>query len=153
MITTTDTSERFRVLLAKAGWFPERRVETKEWVAQLEREGFVPNAIAVSVIESFGGLVVPLPPAGISPYAHELHFDPVAAATGEYELAEGWKDQIGADLFPVGEEVKVHSVIWAGSDGTFYIGRDFGLYRLGGTLAEAMDQLAFPTIWMPKCAD
>jgi hypothetical protein len=36
-------------------------------------------------------LVINLPVAGVSPYDHELRFDPYRAAAGELDRVEEWK--------------------------------------------------------------
>jgi hypothetical protein len=153
MITLDEISPYFGELLRSAGWTPERRVEVNEWVRTLEQEGFATNPQALAVLESVGRLVVRMPPAGISPYTHELRFEPVRAATGESDRAEDWKKELGVDLFPIGEEMTSGNVLWIGSDGRFYYGRGFGLYLLGDSLRTAMDQLASPVSPLVLCAE
>src|SRR4051812_44518025 len=99
-----DFSSRFLELLHRSGWHPDRRIDITPMVEPLLREGYVPNPQALDALRSLGGLVVHLPAAGVSPYDHELRFDPVGAAAGELDRAEDWKAQIGVDLFPLGEE-------------------------------------------------
>src|SRR3954451_1318729 len=98
-------SDDFRRLLCEAGWSPGRTVEIDEWIRILEAEGFVSNATALAILREFGGLSVRVPPFGANPYEYLLRFDPVQAATGESDRAKDWKDDLGIDLFPLGEEV------------------------------------------------
>lgn len=153
MIRLEDVSSEFAKLLLHAGWNPGRQVETSPWTSRLDLEGFKSNPTALAILESLGGLSVRLPPAGINPYEHELRFDPVTAATGEVDRAEGWRDVLGVDLYPIGHEVRTGNVLWVGSDERFYFGHGFGLYRLGDTLSAAMGQLAFPLSPLEICAD
>jgi uncharacterized protein (TIGR02996 family) len=153
MIGPDDISPGFRALLDRAGWHPGRRVGTDEWVSRLRAEGFTVNASAIAVLETFGGLSVRLPAAGISPYDHELQFEPVLAATGDRDRTEEWEAALGIRLFPLGQEVRTGSVVWAGDDGRLYIGREFGLYLLGETFRAAMDQLAVPATPLVQIAE
>jgi hypothetical protein len=153
MIGPDDISPGFRALLDRAGWHPGRRVGTDEWVSRLREEGFTVNASAIDVLETFGGLSVRLPAAGISPYDHELQFEPVLAATGDRDRTEEWEAALGIRLFPLGQEVRTGSVVWAGDDGRLYIGREFGLYLLGETVSAAMDRLAFPATPLIQIAE
>lgn len=143
MIERRDISSRFAELLCLGGWSPERRADPAHWIAVLEREGFKSHPAAVAILESLGGLSVPLPAAGINPYDHMLRFDPVEAASGEADLAEGWGADLGVELFPLGEEVMTGGILWAASNGWIYLGRGFGLYFVGESFGPAMDQLAF----------
>jgi hypothetical protein len=153
MIQFKDISPRFRELLYRAGWSPERQVEITGWVTSLQKEGFTPNPIALAILASFGGLSLRIPPAGTGTYEHELRFDPVRAATGESDRGKEWKDELGVDLFPVGEEVTSGNIIWAGSDGRIYYGRGFGLYLLGDSLQMATEWLALPVSAPILCAE
>ena len=144
MIWEDEITPELTKLLTVAGWFPERHFDATQWMTILQDEGFKGNPAAQAILESFGGLSVHLPPAGINPYPHELRFDPLRAASGEADRAEGFYDAIGIYLFPIGEEVGNNSAIWVGDDGQFYIGMEFGLYHLGKSFGLAMHQLAFP---------
>jgi hypothetical protein len=140
-------------LLWRAGWRPDRRVETIAWVGRLMEEGFLPNPLADSILESLGGLSVPIPAAGINPYDHELRFEPVRAATGDRDRAEAWETALGIHLFPLGEEIRTGNVMWIGDDGKIYYGREFGLYLIGESFREAMDRLVFMTSPLVLVAD
>jgi hypothetical protein len=152
MINESHFSEAFAHLVAQAGWDCARKNDMSSIIERLIREGYVANPLALELLESFGGLTIPLPAAGISPYDHDIRFDPLRAASGESDRAEEWKDEIGVDLFPVGEEVSSGNIIWVGNDGRFYYGHGVGLYALGDSLKEAMDQLAFPAKEMVQVA-
>jgi hypothetical protein len=145
MIKPEDMSSNFRHLASAAGWNPSRHVDTARWAAQLTGEGFSPVPLALELLTSLGGLIVKLPPAGLNPYGSELLFDPVRAASGEFDRVADWQDELAIKLFPLADEVKNGIVVWVGSDGKFYFGRECGLYLLGDSFTEAMDQLASAT--------
>jgi hypothetical protein len=155
MLRPDEFTPAFLALLVAAGWEPQRRVDVDPWISQLASEGFEPSPRGLAILESLGGLVVRLPPAGLMPFEQELVFDPVEAATGEHDRAEEWEQQLGVKFFPLAEETHFGNPIWLASDGAFYYGRAvfFGLYHIGDTLARAMDQLAFsaksPTLRLP----
>jgi SUKH-3 immunity protein of toxin-antitoxin system len=153
IIRSEDINAAFLQLLHSAGWYSDRQIDTTAWVSALQREGFTSNSLALDVLESLGGLSVRIPPAGINPYEHEIRFDPVRAATGESDRAEEWKEDIGVDLFPIGEEVVSGNVLWIGSDSRVYYGRGFGLYLLGDSLRSSTNWLAFPTSPLVRYAE
>lgn len=153
MITVDEISPRFASLLSHSGWTPDRVVDISAWLSRLEFEGFrvTPNAIAI--LESLGGLSVAIPPRGTNPYEYELQFDPVTAATGEYDRAVAWIKKLGVGLFPLGEEVGNGNILWSGSDGHIYFGRGFGLYLLGETFHASMDKIAFSDSPLTLCVE
>jgi hypothetical protein len=72
-------------------------------MGRLSEEGFLPSPQADAILESLGGLSVPIPAAGINPYDHELRFEPVLAASGDRDRAEAWEIALGIRLFLLGE--------------------------------------------------
>ena len=144
MIEIGDISSEFASLLLNSGWTVDRRVDPTDVVTKLSAEGFSPNAHARKILESLGGLTVRIPAAGLSASASHIRFDPVYAATDEYFRAEHFQSQLAITLFPLGEEVTSGGILWAGSDGKYYLGREFGLYLMGDTFREAMDYMTSP---------
>jgi len=144
MIHYSEISPTFAKILTQSGWSSNRKVDVAEWVSSLKDEGFEPNAVTIAILESVGGLSILIPPYGINPYHHELRFDPMIAASGEFDKAADWQNQLGIRLFPIGEEIRTGNILWVGNDRRFYFGRDFGLCVLGDSFGEAMDRLAFP---------
>lgn len=152
MIQADDISHEFFELLSQAGWSPDRRVETAGWVTRLESEGFKSNPTVLALLESVGGLSIRFPLLNTSTYERGIWFEPVQAATGEYDRVEEWRNEIDVDLFPLGEIIGGY-IVWAGNDGKFYYGHEFGLYRLGESFAIAMDQLAFQKSPLLLCVE
>lgn len=142
-MTILDVSPRFKRLLSNAGWSSGRQVVTLFWLRDLRSEGFVSNATAEELLDTLGDLHVYLPPVGDSTFDYNIHFDPVLAASGDYDQTELWEAILGIKLFPLGQEIKTNQVLWSGNDGKFYLGRGDTLYFLGATFREAMDRMAF----------
>ncbi|MGL6075477.1 MAG: SUKH-3 domain-containing protein [Fimbriiglobus sp.] len=152
MVDPSDLSFDFLELLSQAGWSPDRKVDIATWVTSLESEGFRSNPTALMILESVGGLSVPLPSNSHRIYQNLIRFDPISAATGEADRAEEWSIEIGVDLFPLGDVLPGY-IIWAGSNAEMYYGHGFGLYYLGKTFSSAMDRLLYPTSEMKFCAE
>jgi hypothetical protein len=153
MIDMNKISPELAELFSRSGWSSDRRVETSWWIASLESEGFRSNSTALAILESIGGMSVHMPPFGISPYEHEVRFDPILAATGEFDRTTGWRDELEVELFPLGYEIRSGNILWSGNNGQFYFGRDLGLYHLGDSFNDAMKQLAFPVAPLNQCAE
>jgi hypothetical protein len=75
-----------------------------------------------------------------NPYSHHLIFDPIYAGCGERDRAEVWEENLGLRLVPVGHVEGAYPV-WVAENGAVYYGREFGLYSLGESLAEALRRL------------
>ena len=153
MIRSSDISPKFAEILLQSGWSSNRKIDIAGWLKGLKGEGFEPSADAIALLESVGGLSLLLPPHGINPYDHELQFDPVRAASGEFDKAVNWQNELGIRLFPLGEEIKTGNILWIATNGKFYYGRDFGLYFLEDTFGAAMDRLAFPNSPLSICSE
>ena len=66
MVRYEDFSSHFLLRLRDAGWGPDRRTDLTDWLVELQAEGYEPNPLATSILESLGGLTVQLPAAGIA---------------------------------------------------------------------------------------
>lgn len=153
MITPQQISAEFHAILTESGWKPFRKVSTKDWLDQLMSEGYIPNAAALDVLESLGGMTIVTPAIGGRIASSSIVFDPFDAS-GELDRALDWKSQIQVDLFPVGY-VPSACIIWSGNDGHFYYGHIHGLYHLGANIRDAFDRLVFSPedIALAKCAE
>ena len=90
--------------LEASGWTRDRSVPTAQWVEQLEAEGFTMLPEAVDVLEAFGGLeVVPRKSASDAYAAEVLRFDPILAASGEFDRISYWQIRLNTRLSPIAE--------------------------------------------------
>jgi hypothetical protein len=94
----SDSSKR---LLNQFGWTPDRNIDIQKWQAQLECEGFVVTQEAAAILRSFGGLTINLSQAE-GPFIPEwLTFDPIIAASGEFDRIDYWQKYLGSILTPL----------------------------------------------------
>ena len=91
-------------LLRQSGWRPNRRWPTGQWVRELESEGFVMVPTAASVLETFGGLELAPPKLASDTFLKgRLHFDPVIAASGEFDRVNYWQERLNTRFSPLAE--------------------------------------------------
>jgi hypothetical protein len=116
-------------------------VSTSLWVQALEREGYVPNAKAIAVLENLGGLTV-IPETYPEALFHpaKMMFDPVRAGSGEFDRVDWWQRACGLSLFPVAEADPVFNVVVA-ENGKVFDGRDSTFCQLGYSIEEALEVL------------
>jgi len=92
-----------REVLAGAGWFPGRRVDTTQWRARFSDTGMNMHAAAEVFLAEFGGLAVGHRGPGISRAREAFELDPMLVWGSEEDRFLDWSETIGRDLFPVGE--------------------------------------------------
>lgn len=151
MIEMNDLNPKVAELLLASGWHQDRSVDVGGIVTILENEGFQSSSTAFELLASLNGLRVETAKHTILPYVYV--FNPIDAASGEYDRVLAWKKQLNIDLFPLGREVHNGSVVWYGSDGKFYFGFEFGLYHIGDAIDDALSRLFLCEGEIMQCAD
>ena len=132
-------SEPVQTALRASGWTPERRVSASHWIDELQREGFSILPKAVEILESLGGLKIRPKKAASDVYAPErLEFDPVLAASGEYDRVKYWESTLGIVLTPVAE-IGGQAVLLIGGDGRVFSCWNDLLWLDGPSFEEAME--------------
>ena len=97
-------SHEIQSVLRQQGWSPERRVPITDWIAQLRSEGYVVSPEAETILQNFGGLtIVPVKQPDDVYGAGVIRFDPVLAASGEFDRVDFLQKQLGRTLTPLGE--------------------------------------------------
>ncbi len=139
-------SERVFATLQSCGWTPERRVSTESWVSQLTSEGFTFIPKAIAVLENLGGLEIrPLNMVTDALTAGVLRFDPILAASGEFDRVDYWQRQLSTKLSPVAETSRGGMLLLA-EDGRVYVTSDGALWLCGESLEDAFEN----TLIVPK---
>lgn len=115
--------------LMRAGWWPDRRVDTAAWRAQLEASGFAFHEAAEQFLSEFGGLSVEHGGHGISRAREPFEFDPLLAL-GEDGRFNEWGDLIGKRIAPLGELDQGKYFLGIDEDGVIYLVADW-LARFG----------------------
>lgn len=89
-------------VLGASGWTAGRRVDTTGWRAMFEGAGIVMHDAAETFLREFGGLTVSIGGPGISRAREPFELDP-ELAWGEDDRFSEWSDELGRELFPLGE--------------------------------------------------
>ncbi len=132
-------SEELRSAFANAGWTPDRKVPTGHWVSQLVSDGFTMLPAAIKLLESFGGLEIRPLKVPSQVYRPEvLLFDPVLAASGDFERVDYWQERLHMRLSPIGEMRGPAAVLLA-EDGRVFSYRDAILWVDGASFEDAME--------------
>lgn len=128
--------------LSAAGWYRDRKVDIREWLEGLERDGVAAVPVAVAILENFGGLVV-MPPG-----------NPSGEFTIDSDIRDvlGIKDAeefLGVELTPLGVAGCQYHLL-ASRDGRLF--EKFGehLRLLGDGFDEALDYLLYHQNERPK---
>ncbi len=96
-------SQEVQAVLRQQGWSPERKVSTRDWVAQLAGNGFTVLPEAEAILQNFGGLQITPVTTPSDAYAAEvIRFDPVTEVLSEVGRVEFWQKQLGRKLTPLG---------------------------------------------------
>jgi len=97
-------SQEVQAVLRQQGWSPDRKVPITDWVAQLRSEGYTVSPEGEAILQNFGGLeITPAKRSDDAYAAGAICFDPVLAATGEFERVDFWQKHLGQKLTPLGE--------------------------------------------------
>jgi hypothetical protein len=135
--------------LAASGWTPDRRAATAQWVSQLESEGFTMLPEAVKLLESFGGLnVVPRKDASDAYSAEVLRFDPVLAASGEFDRIDYWQRRLNTPLSPIAE-TGGGAILLLAKDGRVFSCWDGVLWLDGTSFEDALENTLIAARKMP----
>lgn len=108
------------------------------------------HADAVVVLESFGGLeIAPKKVATDIFLKAKLFFDPVLAASGEFDRISYWQDQLNTKLSPIAEGSRADIILLA-EDGRILTCLDGTLFLEGSSFEDAMENVfiiakRFPT--------
>jgi hypothetical protein len=131
-------TENIRLVLESAGWSPNRRVSSAHWVKTLADEGFTLVSEAVVILESFGGLEVHPCRIGSQDYVPEtIRFDPVLAASGDFDRVQYWQDSLKVKLSPIAEVGA--AILMLAEDGRVFSCWDNVLWLDGTTFDDAME--------------
>ncbi|MFE2827831.1 SUKH-3 domain-containing protein [Streptomyces sp. NPDC059271] len=133
------SAETDRVLRG-AGWHPGRSVPTDEWESKLgERGGFEMHEAARRFLAEFGGLVSDERGPGKTMARMGFRLDPTVAEWDD-EIFDVLSEEVGADLYPVGDSDRHNSYLGIAPDGAVYIGMDSATL-LAETAGRALEKL------------
>lgn len=126
--------------ISASGWVPGRRVDIGPWVTSLEGEGYSVSPIAVEVLSALGGLVVEPTDSTGPDFSNDepFAFDPVAAGSGQFELAQEIEEVLGGGYFPIGEWLSCSSVFLEAEGRMVAAGMGW-IWELGKTFEEGLE--------------
>lgn len=126
-------------ILEASGWKPHRKAPTAQWISRLESEGFTMLPEAVKVLEAFGGLeIVPQKTGADAFLKGVLRFDPVLAASGEFDRVDYWQQRLNTKLSPLAEGSRGELLLLA-EDGRVFSCYDSQLFLDGASLEDALE--------------
>jgi hypothetical protein len=138
-------SEKVLLALESSGWKPDRRVLVDVWTARLMSEGFTILPEALSLLEVFGGLVIrPVKSRSDVYVANAVTFDPVLAASGEFDRVDYWQKKLNLTFTPIAEVGG--AILMLASDGRLFSCRDRIIWLEGESFDDAIENtLVVPT--------
>jgi hypothetical protein len=136
-------SAELEAVLRGCGWSPERSVEVRHWVDLISHKGFTPFAGAVAILKNFGGLSISPPQNQHGLFCPApFTFDPVSAASGEWDRIAGWQHEHRTRLCPLAASEQVSIILYTDA-GQIVEGWERHFDLLGTNLEEALDLLVF----------
>jgi len=125
-------------ILEASGWFPGRTVSIASWTNSLRSEGFTVIPEAARLLEEFGGLTIyPKHPTSGMPVADTIRFDPLLAASGDFNRVDYWQRKLNVLLTPLAEVG--NAMMLLAEDGRVFICGDNILLLAGDSFVDAMD--------------
>lgn len=128
-------------ILLENGWNANRKVDISSWIDILSDEGYVINNYAFSVLQELGGIQIRVS-GDKNHYGVCMHFNPIDAASGEYDRMEIFNDASNDELFPIGE--CFDWVIYVASNKMIYLGDWMSLSIAGDTIEEFLNNMFDP---------
>lgn len=128
-------------VLKRSGWHEDRKIDINAWLQVLSGEGYIVNDYAKSVLRELGDLQICIS----SDKEHlgvTLHFNPVNAASGEYDRMEIFNSSSGEELFPIGE--CYDWVIYVSASKKVYLGDWMSLLVAGDTIEDFLNNIFNP---------
>ncbi len=125
-------------ILKENGWNKNRRQDIQSWIKILSKEGYIVNDYARDVLQELGNLQIRTS-GDKNHLGAMLHFNPVSAASGEYDRMEIFNRASNDELFPIGE--CYDWVIYVSSSKKVYLGDWKSLSIAGNTIEEFLNNI------------
>lgn len=112
-------SEDFRIELERAGWTPDRKVDTAKWRREFDPRGVPMPLAADEFLSRFGGLSFEWRRGGVDAHRVDVELDPGLCAGEEDGIIE-WGQELGKAMFPLGEIERGRHLLAIDEDGMIY---------------------------------
>lgn len=133
-----EVSKHTQEVLKKNGWYEGREYDITFWVSVLEEEGYKLNEYAKSILKELGDIYVREKSTELYNSA-TFDFNPFNAASGEYDRMEEFEQASRDKLFPIGAVQEY--IVYAGESKRIYIGDWEGLYMIGTSIEEYLENI------------
>lgn len=131
-------SKHIQKVLEENGWFEGREYDITFWVLELEEEGYKLNEYAKSVLKELGNIYVREKSTEMYVSA-TFDFNPYNSASGEYDRLEEFESASKDKMFPIG--ALQDYIVYAGESKKIYLGDWDGLYIVGGSIEEYLENI------------
>lgn len=125
-------------VLEKSGWNENRKIDISSWKAVLVDEGYSIFSYAEEILENFGGIEINDKDDRIYS-CPQFDFDPVNAASGEFDRLDYYQSIAHDQLFPIGSIVD--GIAYVGISKKFYWGSVDKLYLVGNSIERYLNNL------------
>lgn len=125
-------------ILKKQGWEKNRQYDVEFWISELEGEGYRINDYAYCILRELGNIEIRQ--ESTQKYnAVTLDFNPFYSASGEFDRIKEFERACGDDLFPIG--ALQDYIVYAGKTKKIYLGDWSGLYLVGNSIEEYLNNM------------
>lgn len=136
-------SERLDAHLRLQGWYPERCCAVDYWIQELGERQIQCFPVAAQLLGNFGKLTIQPHLSKVNQFRPSaILFDPLYASSGLFHKILECEQQLGVELFPVGEIVSVRMLL-VSEDGRLIGASDDGPVTHGLTVEDGLEALVF----------
>ena len=134
-------------VLKNHGWSEGRKRDITYWIRVLSKEGYIVNDYAQSVLEELGD--IQMNTRGDQRHSGvQLHFNPVNAASGEYDRMEIFNAAAKEELFPIGEYL--YLTVYVGASKKVYLGDQMDLSIAGNSIEDFLNRIFAPNAYFQE---
>lgn len=131
-------SKHTKEVLQKNGWYEGREYDIVFWVSELEKEGYKLNEYAELILKELGDIYV-WEPCNEKYEGATFDFNPFNSASGEYDRIEEFELVSDDKIFPIG--ALQDYIVYAGVSKKIYLGDWKGLYMIGNSVEEYLENI------------
>lgn len=128
-------------VLKTSGWNEGRTQNITPWIQILSEEGYIVNDYAKSILTELGNLQVRVS-GDKNHLGVTMHFNPVNAASGEYDRIEMFNKASNEELFPIGE--CYDWIIYVSDSKKVYLGDWMSLSIAGDSIEDFLNNIFNP---------
>lgn len=128
-------------VLKTSGWNEGRTQNITTWIQILSEEGYIVNDYAKSILTELGNLQVRVS-GDKNHLGATMHFNPVNAASGEYDRMEIFNKASNEELFPIGE--CFDWIIYVSDSKKVYLGDWMSLSIAGDSIEDFLNNIFNP---------